>query len=408
MILSDKQMHVSRTALVKLESALDAIKSQSDSPGWVRHIEIDAIESQIEEIRADMARYENLRAGQVEFPESCTLEELPTRLIEIRIASHLTQTDLAGKLGLKPQQIQRYEASRYSGASLARLTNVANALLHDKEMPIKLGNQKRTDEIKSSYQNEWPKEHDASTPITPAIRSRDLHRKPKHDELHKECPLNPETALKQALYRSSVIQEELAALLNDLWIPDLPTHKRTQIASSLFNLTLEHAWSITLLCQNELYGSALALTRSVVEVCCRGRWIKYDAKSGVVEDFSSRRFPDMHTLIERKMSRVLDPNGNMDDLFSRVYKSLSEYTHGGDRMIKMQLSETGIASDYDLEEVGDALSVSDVMQLQAASELLDFARCRNDDYCRSLRETHAQCERFQADMGKIRHLIQLL
>lgn len=138
MILSDKQMHISRTALAKLEAALDTIRSQSDSPGWVRQIEIDALESQIEEIRADMARYENLRAGEVEFPESCSLEELPTRLIEIRIASHLTQTDLAGKLGLKPQQIQRYEASRYIGASFARLTAVANALLHGKEMPIKL------------------------------------------------------------------------------------------------------------------------------------------------------------------------------------------------------------------------------------------------------------------------------
>ena len=201
MILSDKQMSVSRTALAKLETALDTMKSQSDSPDWVRQVEIDALESQIEEIRADMARYEDLRAGEVEFPETCSLEELPTRLIEIRIANHLTQTDLAGKLGLKPQQIQRYEASRYSGASLARLTNVAKMLLCDKEIPVKLGNQERSDTVKSSYQNdvldlsqsEWIRklsdaiihttrfqEHNANTPTTPVIRSRDLHWKPKY------------------------------------------------------------------------------------------------------------------------------------------------------------------------------------------------------------------------------------
>ena len=150
MILSDKQMHVSRTALAKLESALGALRSQSDSPEWVRKMEIDALESQIEDIRADMIRYENLRAGRVDFPDSCSLEELPTRLIEIRIASHLTQTDLAGKLGLKPQQIQRYEASHYSGANLARLTNVAKALLHDKKMPVKLGDLERRNEINPS------------------------------------------------------------------------------------------------------------------------------------------------------------------------------------------------------------------------------------------------------------------
>ena len=70
MILSDKQMHVSRTALAKLEAALDNIRSQSDSPDWVRQIEINALESQIEEIRADMTRYENLCTGQIEFPEA--------------------------------------------------------------------------------------------------------------------------------------------------------------------------------------------------------------------------------------------------------------------------------------------------------------------------------------------------
>ena len=201
MILSDKQMHVSRTALAKLEAALDTLRSQSDSPEWVRQIEINALESQIKDIRADMTRYENLRAGHVEFPESCSLEELPTRLIEIRIASHLTQTELAGKLGLKPQQIQRYEASRYIGASLARLTDVANALLSDKKMPVKLGDLERTDTIKSSYQNDaldlsqrkWPRKlsgatvhtrrfqkHNANTSTTPVIRSRDLRWEPKY------------------------------------------------------------------------------------------------------------------------------------------------------------------------------------------------------------------------------------
>lgn len=70
MIFSDKQMHVSRTALAKLEAALDTIRSQSDSPEWVRQIEMDALESQIEDMQADMTRYENLRAGQVEFPRS--------------------------------------------------------------------------------------------------------------------------------------------------------------------------------------------------------------------------------------------------------------------------------------------------------------------------------------------------
>ena len=196
--------------------------------------------------------------------------------------------------------------------------------------------------------------------------------------------------------------------MNDpgLFFPDLPDNQRTQIASALFSLTIKQAWSVTFLFQNGHSEAGLALTRSVLEVFCRGRWIKYHAKKKTVESFSSNKFPEMSYLIKKTVSRVLDPDGNMDDLFSRVYKSLSEYTHGGVHMLRMQLSETGLASEYNLEEVRDALMVSDVMQLQAATELLDFTRCKDDDYCRTLKKEHTQCKRFQADLGRIKDLLQ--
>lgn len=222
--------------------------------------------------------------------------------------------------------------------------------------------------------------------------------------------LNPETILQQALDRSSVIQEQIYTLLRNpgLHFPSLPTNQRTQIACALFMLTIEQAWSVTFLFQNERCGAGLALTRSVLEACCRGKWIRHHAKPRAIDTFSSNNFPDTRFLIEKTMSRVADPSGGADNFFFTVFRCLNEYTHGGVRMLRMQLSKTGIASEYNLEELRDALLISDTMQLQAASELLDFARCRNDEYCRSLRETHAQCERFQADMGTIRHLLQLL
>ena len=222
--------------------------------------------------------------------------------------------------------------------------------------------------------------------------------------------MNPETALKQALGRSLVIQEQIGTFVNDpgLFIPDLPTNQRTQIASALFSLTIKQAWSVTFLFQSGHYDAGLALTRSVLEAFCRGRWVKYHAKKKTVESFSSNKFPDMSYLIKKTLSRILDPDGQADEFFSTVYRCLSEYVHGGVHMFEMQLSETGIASEYNLEELRDVLMISDVMQLQAASELLDFTRCKDDDYCRTLKEEHTQCKRFQADMGKIRYLIQLL
>ena len=56
------------------------------------------------------------------------LENLPEMLVEERLRLELTQKQLAEKMGLKEQQIQRYEATRYQSASLRRLQEVAEAL----------------------------------------------------------------------------------------------------------------------------------------------------------------------------------------------------------------------------------------------------------------------------------------
>jgi transcriptional regulator with XRE-family HTH domain len=57
-----------------------------------------------------------------------SLRDLPIVLIEGRIAARLTQRDLAKRLGLPEQQIQRYEATLYAGVSLERLQQVADTL----------------------------------------------------------------------------------------------------------------------------------------------------------------------------------------------------------------------------------------------------------------------------------------
>jgi transcriptional regulator with XRE-family HTH domain len=53
---------------------------------------------------------------------------LPHGLIKARIARGFSQKELADKLGLKEQQIQRYEASDYETASFARLKEIVSAL----------------------------------------------------------------------------------------------------------------------------------------------------------------------------------------------------------------------------------------------------------------------------------------
>jgi len=56
------------------------------------------------------------------------VEDLPKTLIRARIASGMTQEGLAHRLGVKTQQIQRYEATEYESASFARILKVVQAL----------------------------------------------------------------------------------------------------------------------------------------------------------------------------------------------------------------------------------------------------------------------------------------
>lgn len=128
MIFSDKQYGVSSAQLSKLRDALAVVLARATDQPWLKKAEIDAITSQIVDVEAELAEYDLLKSGRVSFSKSYSLEELPHVLVRARIASGMSQTDLADKLGMKPQQVQRYEATNYMGASLARLIEISKAL----------------------------------------------------------------------------------------------------------------------------------------------------------------------------------------------------------------------------------------------------------------------------------------
>lgn len=128
MIYSDKQYGVSRAQLAKLEDALAVAETRASDKAWLWQAEVAGLKSQIADIEAELAEYDLLKSGQVSFSKAYALEELPRVLVQARIASGMSQTDLAEKLGMKPQQVQRYEATDYMGASLGRLIEISKSL----------------------------------------------------------------------------------------------------------------------------------------------------------------------------------------------------------------------------------------------------------------------------------------
>jgi len=129
MIANELQRRVTQTAIRKVEDALAHLDEDAKGrPEWVRKGLREGMVSQLGDLREELGEYEALRAGQVREIELNSLTEIPEALIRARIAAGLSQKELAGRLGLKEQQIQRYEARRYAGASLERVQAVADAL----------------------------------------------------------------------------------------------------------------------------------------------------------------------------------------------------------------------------------------------------------------------------------------
>lgn len=128
MIANDRQYQQTSKKATELERLLASIHDGTAGDDGFRDLQADALQSQLDDLRVELAEYDELRSGAMTTFESPTLLGLADALIKARIARGWTQANLADALGVAEQQVQRYEASRYAGASLARLGDVATAL----------------------------------------------------------------------------------------------------------------------------------------------------------------------------------------------------------------------------------------------------------------------------------------
>ena len=131
MIKNQRQYGVTKTQASKLAEALTREPRPSAASKvhpLLRKAQTDAIRSQLADLQTEIKQYEALRSGKRTKLAVDSIDDLPRALIQGRIASGLTQKELAERLGLKEQQIQRYEATNYASASLARVCEVAKSL----------------------------------------------------------------------------------------------------------------------------------------------------------------------------------------------------------------------------------------------------------------------------------------
>ena len=139
MIKNERQYRITKAMAARFQNNLTGLKQKPDADDGVHPLiakaQEEALTSQLADLENELLEYESLKAGKFRLDSLKVVADLPSVLIKARIAQGLSQKELAERIGLKEQQIQRYEATDYASANLARIQEVASAFNVDIDNP---------------------------------------------------------------------------------------------------------------------------------------------------------------------------------------------------------------------------------------------------------------------------------
>ena len=139
MIKNERQYRITRTQAQRFAQTLRGLRERPEAVDGVHPIiaqaQVDAVSSQLADLEAELREYESVRAGEFRMDTLRVVADLPALLIKARISQGLSQKELADRLGLKEQQVQRYEATDYATAKWSRIREVASAFGIDLSNP---------------------------------------------------------------------------------------------------------------------------------------------------------------------------------------------------------------------------------------------------------------------------------
>ena len=129
MIKNERQYKITRSKADEVRVAISELERAPLPEGLsaeMRELQVQALSGTLGDFEAELADFDALHDATLLVATG--IGEVPTALIRARIARGLTQRELADRLGIAEQSIQRYEAGDYAGVSFARLVEIAEAL----------------------------------------------------------------------------------------------------------------------------------------------------------------------------------------------------------------------------------------------------------------------------------------
>lgn len=131
-ISNDRQEREARLLLDQISAALTSDAAFRALANGLPHVSLEPLRNSLRaeetELLASLDAYANAKNGDVEAMTTRAGRDVGEKLIAARLARNWTQKDLARRLFLPEQQVQRYEAERYQSINLGALQRVARTL----------------------------------------------------------------------------------------------------------------------------------------------------------------------------------------------------------------------------------------------------------------------------------------
>jgi len=139
MIKNSKQLKNTEKKINKLLEFINKSGSiASEKDDTFNRVEIEATKSMVDSLQREIYEFKCVKNDSTISFENIEVADLSKLVIYARIAEGISQEELANRIGVKQQQINRYESNDYETASLSRILDVIDALKIDLNLSAKI------------------------------------------------------------------------------------------------------------------------------------------------------------------------------------------------------------------------------------------------------------------------------
>ena len=148
----------------------------------------------------------------------------------------------------------------------------------------------------------------------------------------------------------------------------------------LFDISIDHAKSIIILCENGIFSSAYALARPMFECYVRASWLQNCATE---EQISKVKEKDKFPLNLGQMIEVIETPDDMpkalSNMKSLLIKNLHSYTHGGVQLTARRYSGTDLVHKPDRDEVNGLLRMLSLIAFLSFVAIIAITKTEGKD-----------------------------